>query len=133
MAKGIREASDAEVIFNVVLSAVILITGIQRLRTFAMDVFSCALIMNNCGAMKGPDPLQSVLLLWHRQDNQKLRCCAEVLGRHFNPDLRSLSSLGSTSSGLDSLFRIRQLDQPPLGSSLGLLLCEVAVADQEVE
>ncbi len=33
MAKGIREASHAEVVFNVVLSTLILITGIERLRT----------------------------------------------------------------------------------------------------
>eukprot|EP00439_Symbiodinium_sp_Y106_P042939 s3830_g5.t1 len=32
LAKGIRQASHAEVVFNVVLSAVILITGMQRLR-----------------------------------------------------------------------------------------------------
>ncbi|OLP92778.1 hypothetical protein AK812_SmicGene25365 [Symbiodinium microadriaticum] len=33
LAKGIRQASHAEVVFNVVLSAVILLTGMQRLRT----------------------------------------------------------------------------------------------------
>ena len=33
MAKGIREASHAEVVFNVVLSTLILITGVERLRT----------------------------------------------------------------------------------------------------
>jgi hypothetical protein len=33
MAKGVRVASHEEVVFNVVLSALILITGIERLRT----------------------------------------------------------------------------------------------------
>lgn len=33
MAQGVKEASHAEVVFNVVLSALILITGIERLRT----------------------------------------------------------------------------------------------------
>ena len=32
MAKGIRQASHAEVVFNVILSALILITGIMRVR-----------------------------------------------------------------------------------------------------
>ena len=37
MAKGIRIATHEEVVFNVVLSALILITGIERLRTGHID------------------------------------------------------------------------------------------------
>ena len=123
LAKGIRQASHAEVVFNVVLSAVILLTGMQRLR----------ICSSPCFGSRSPSPCESVLCFRVGQDDSQSRCGPEILGWHFHSDLRALSSVGGAPPGLDSVFDIRQLDQPSLGHPVCVLLCEVADADQEME